>query len=111
DTPQAVADIQTRFGRERAAAAVEDFFGAVARGAVALGFGGIVVAGGETSGAVVSALGIDSLVIGREIDPGVPAMVATTGGGRDLHVVLKSGNFGGPDFFATAVAALGGADA
>ena len=57
---------------------------------------------GETSGAVVEALDVDSLAIGPEIDPGVPAMRAQL----DLVVALKSGNFGAPDFFAKAAAVL-----
>ena len=70
------------------------------------GFARIVVAGGETSGAVVSGLDPGPLAIGPEIDTGVPAMRAT--GGRPLALALKSGNFGGPDFFDRAVAVLAG---
>jgi len=62
------------------------------------------VAGGETSGAVVTGLGLRALEIGPEIDPGVPAMRAS---GRDLALALKSGNFGAPDFFEKAVRMLG----
>jgi uncharacterized protein YgbK (DUF1537 family) len=63
-----------------------------------------VVAGGETSGAVVEALGLEELVVGPEIDPGVPEVR----GGRpvELRLALKSGNFGSDDFFTRAVAAL-----
>jgi uncharacterized protein YgbK (DUF1537 family) len=63
----------------------------------------LVVAGGETSGAVVQALGVDALAIGPEIDPGVPWTAAT--GDVPLALALKSGNFGGVDFFGKALAA------
>ena len=99
--PEYVADAQRAHGVELAAKAVESFFGELASRAVALGFGRIVVAGGETSGAVVSALGLDALDVGPEIAPGVPALSA-----RPLALALKSGNFGGPDFFEDAVRAL-----
>jgi 3-dehydrotetronate 4-kinase len=59
-----------------------------------------VVAGGETSGAVVEALGVRALAIGPEIAPGVPWTAAV--GGAPLRLALKSGNFGGPDFFIRA---------
>ncbi len=64
----------------------------------------LVVAGGETAGACVQALGIESLRIGSQIDPGVPWCHATAraAGGEGLHVALKSGNFGGTDFFSKA---------
>ena len=64
----------------------------------------LVVAGGETSGAVVSALKIDALAIGPEIDPGVPALATTSGGA--LALALKSGNFGSPEFFNKALRVL-----
>ena len=64
----------------------------------------IVIAGGETSGAIITALGVKELKIGREIDPGVPALVS--GGDPVLGLALKSGNFGGTDFFEKALNAL-----
>ena len=64
----------------------------------------LVVAGGETSGAVVSALGVTGLHIGAQIDPGVPGTV--TLGDRTLALALKSGNFGTPDFFEKALAQM-----
>jgi uncharacterized protein YgbK (DUF1537 family) len=103
-TPSEVAAIQRVHGIEHVAAAVESFFAEVARGLVAGGIKRLVVAGGETSGAVVSALGIRSLEIGPEIDPGVPALFSREGEG--LGLVLKSGNFGTVDFFGKATAAL-----
>ena len=72
----------------------------IASEAVKNGFRRIVVAGGETSGAVVSKLGINSILIGKEIDPGVPATVSV--GTPIISLVLKSGNFGSVDFFEKA---------
>jgi uncharacterized protein YgbK (DUF1537 family) len=66
-----------------------------------------VVAGGETSGAVVTALNLEAVAIGPEIDPGVPALASTAG--EPLALALKSGNFGAPDFFAKALRVLRGA--
>jgi uncharacterized protein YgbK (DUF1537 family) len=65
----------------------------------------MVVAGGETSGAAASRLGVHSLRIGAEIDPGVPWTLAE-GNGPPLLMALKSGNFGGPDFFLRAFSVL-----
>jgi uncharacterized protein YgbK (DUF1537 family) len=78
---------------------VEDAMAGVAEGLVARGVRRMVVAGGETSGAVVARLGVRFLRIGPEIDPGVPWTYAEPGG---LHLALKSGNFGGRDFFLRA---------
>ncbi|MBC7924726.1 MAG: four-carbon acid sugar kinase family protein [Bryobacteraceae bacterium] len=83
--------------------AIERAWSQVAQ-ALAGSYGTLVVAGGETSGAVVEALGIRSVQIGVEIDPGVPALSSTSG--PRLSLALKSGNFGSPDFFAKAVAIL-----
>ncbi|MEM6620464.1 MAG: nucleotide-binding domain containing protein [Pseudomonadota bacterium] len=101
--PGALAAVQTRYGRDRAAAAVESFFAALARGAQGAGFTRIITAGGETSGAVVEGLSLGALTIGPEIDPGVPALRAH----GDLVLALKSGNFGAPDFFEKAARVLG----
>jgi uncharacterized protein YgbK (DUF1537 family) len=73
------------------------------RGLVAAGVRRLVVAGGETSGAVVQALDVQSLRIGAPIDPGVPWTQALAGAGQPLLLALKSGNFGGVDFFAKAL--------
>lgn len=100
--PAGVKAMQKRHGAARAAQAVEALFGEIARRAAAAGFGRIVVAGGETSGAVVTALDLAAFDLGTEIDPGVPALSSS-----DLALALKSGNFGAPDFFAKAVNALG----
>ena len=82
----------------------EEAMAAIARGLVASGVRRLVVAGGETSGAVVSALGVTGLRIGAQIDPGVPATVSL--GDEPIALALKSGNFGGTDFFAKALAAM-----
>jgi uncharacterized protein YgbK (DUF1537 family) len=103
--PDAVARAQARFGRDAVAQAVEAFFAQAARDLVESGVQRLVVAGGETSGAVVSALGLTQLAIGPEIDPGVPMLLANEGR-RPLALALKSGNFGGRDFFARALEVL-----
>ncbi|MDQ0391884.1 3-oxo-tetronate kinase [Labrys monachus] len=103
--PDAVREAQKQFGREAVAAAIETFFGDLARTVAEDGMKRIVVGGGETSGAVVEALGLRSLQIGSEIAPGVPALVTERGG--PLGLALKSGNFGGADFFAKAVGQVG----
>jgi 3-dehydrotetronate 4-kinase len=99
---QAVKDVQGRLGVEQAGALVERTLAAIARGLVERGVSQLVVAGGETSGACVQALGIGQMQIGSQIDPGVPWCYATTGSGAGLHLALKSGNFGADDFFAKA---------
>lgn len=99
--PDAVAALQARLGREAAGALVEDAMGRIATGLVARGVRRLVVAGGETSGAVVGALGVRRLTIGPEIDPGVPWTYAE-GTGEPMRLALKSGNFGGRDFFLQA---------
>jgi uncharacterized protein YgbK (DUF1537 family) len=99
--PAEVAEAQRRAGADRVGAAVESVLAEVARQAVAAGARRIVVAGGETSGAVVEALGVRALAVGDEIAPGVPWM--TSLGEPPLALALKSGNFGGPDFFLEAL--------
>jgi uncharacterized protein YgbK (DUF1537 family) len=78
---------------------IEQTMAALARAFIERGVGILVVAGGETAGVCVQALGLTQLQIGRQIDPGVPWCYA---GG--LHLALKSGNFGSPDFFSKAFA-------
>ena len=104
-TPEAVGAVQSKLGREHAGALVEETLSQIAKGLVARGVRRIVVAGGETSGAVVSALGVEGLQIGAEIDPGVP-WTASLGEPR-LALALKSGNFGTSDFFLKAFAKYG----
>jgi 3-dehydrotetronate 4-kinase len=84
--------------------AIEQAFREIARGLAAKGVRKFVVAGGETSGAVVEALGVRALAIGPEIDPGVPWTTAV--GSEPYLLALKSGNFGSRDFFAKALGML-----
>ena len=105
-TPEEVAAMQARFGREKVANALDTLFADTARHLVSAGIRRLVVAGGETSGAVVSALDLGALAIGAEIDPGVPVLVS--GGERPVALALKSGNFGAPDFFCKALERLAG---
>ncbi|MCU0775640.1 MAG: four-carbon acid sugar kinase family protein [Ideonella sp.] len=101
--PDEVANAQAVLGRERAGSLVEHALAEVAAALVAAGVRRLVVAGGETSGACVQRLGLRQLRIGPQIDPGVPWCHAPEAAGGDgLHVALKSGNFGGVDFFSRA---------
>jgi uncharacterized protein YgbK (DUF1537 family) len=102
--PAEVARVQAKLGRDRAAALIESGFGALAVELVRLGVRRLIVAGGETSGAVVQALNVEALAIGPQIDPGVPW--TTSLGDPQLALALKSGNFGGEDFFSKALAML-----
>jgi 3-dehydrotetronate 4-kinase len=109
--PAAVRQVQAALGAERAGALVEATLARVAVGLVQAGVGQLLVAGGETSGACVQALGITQLRIGPQIDPGVPWCHAERPGDghgevRGLHLALKSGNFGGVDFFGSAFTVL-----
>jgi 3-dehydrotetronate 4-kinase len=102
--PAHVAAIQARLGRERAASLIEGAFGLLARELVVRGVRRLVVAGGETAGAVVQALDVEALEIGPMIDPGVPWTTAL--GQQSLALALKSGNFGSENFFEKALAML-----
>ncbi|WP_182084377.1 3-oxo-tetronate kinase [Aureimonas sp. ME7] len=104
-TPDEVRRLQERYGRDAVAHKLDALFADTARMLVEGGVRRLVVAGGETSGAVVSALNLDALRIGSEIDPGVPVLATENG---SLALVLKSGNFGAPDFFEKALGSLGG---
>lgn len=107
--PDAVRSIQAQLGVEQAGALVEQTLAAIARGLVELGVRQLVVAGGETSGACVQALGIAQLRIGGQIDPGVPRChAASPAAPEGLHIALKSGNFGSTDFFTKAFTSLQG---
>jgi len=102
-TPERVAALQDKIGRAEAGELVERALAGIAEGLVALGVRHLVIAGGETSGAVVTRLGVRRLRIGAEIDPGVPWTYAE---GRlpPMRLALKSGNFGARDFFLKAFA-------
>ena len=98
--PDEVRRTQEKLGAAAAGEAIERTLGGIARGLVEAGVGQLVVAGGESSGAVIQALGIERLRIGPEIDPGVPWTYSLSE--PALHLALKSGNFGGRDFFLKA---------
>jgi 3-dehydrotetronate 4-kinase len=98
---ETVRSVQQALGVERAGELIEQALARIARGLVDRGVRQLVVAGGETSGACVKALGIEQLRIGAQIDPGVPWCHADPPG---LRIALKSGNFGGTDFFHKAFA-------
>ena len=116
-TPEEVKAVQAKLGVEAAGKLIEDALAAIAKGLVEMGVRKLVVAGGETSGAVVQALGVRALRIGPQIDPGVPWTLAESGAHADasgtsskpvtpaapMALALKSGNFGAEDFFEKAL--------
>lgn len=106
ESPDTVRTVQGRLGAAEAGELVERTLARIAQGLVDRGVRQLVVAGGETSGAVVRALGVTGLRIGPQIDPGVPWCASVLPGGDTLHITLKSGNFGSPDFFTRAFALL-----
>jgi uncharacterized protein YgbK (DUF1537 family) len=101
--PDEIAQVQQALGAAASGSLVEEALASVARGLVQMGVRRFVVAGGETSGSVVSALGVTSLAIGPQIDPGVPWTVSN---GARYALALKSGNFGTVDFFEKALAQI-----
>jgi 3-dehydrotetronate 4-kinase len=102
-TPDQVAALQARHGRDAAGHAIEQAMADIAEGLVASGVRRLVVAGGETSGAVVDRLGIPGFLVGAEIAAGVPVLRAVGARGGEMLLALKSGNFGGPEFFSDAL--------
>ncbi|WP_271951899.1 3-oxo-tetronate kinase [Ruegeria faecimaris] len=104
-SPDDVRAIQGQFGQEAVAEKLDNLFEDTARELVQKGYKRLVVAGGETSGAVAQAvseaLGSPAMSIGPEIDPGVP--VLSVGKTEPIAMALKSGNFGAPDFFSKAL--------
>lgn len=105
-TPEEVKAVQKELGGGKAGHLVEQALASIARELRNTGVRKFVIAGGETSGAVVQALDVKSLRIGAQIDPGVPA---TQSIGEDpVALALKSGNFGAKDFFVRALKALNG---
>lgn len=99
-SPDKVAAVQKELGTEKAGNMIETLLGKIAQGALQAGVTRLIVAGGETSGAVVNALGVKALQIGPEIAPGVPWTRVVSG--PDIVLALKSGNFGQEDFFLRA---------
>jgi uncharacterized protein YgbK (DUF1537 family) len=102
-TPEQVAALQARHGRDAAGHAIEQALADIAEGLVRSGVRRLVVAGGETSGAVVDRLGIPGFLVGPEIAAGVPVLRAVGAAHGDMLLALKSGNFGGPEFFSDAL--------
>lgn len=107
DHPDAVKAMQASHGGLAVGHVVEQALAAIAEGLVAAGVDQLVVAGGETSGAVVDRLGLEAFLVGEEIAPGVPVLQVTGANHADLSMALKSGNFGGEQFFARALSMLG----
>jgi uncharacterized protein YgbK (DUF1537 family) len=102
-TPDEVAALQSRHGRNAAGHAIEQAMADIAEGLVKAGVRRLVVAGGETSGAVVDRLQIPGFLVGEEIAAGVPVLRAVGARNGDMLLALKSGNFGGPEFFSDAL--------
>jgi uncharacterized protein YgbK (DUF1537 family) len=104
-TPEDVVAAQARYGRQAVSDRLDALFAEVAQQLVADGVRRLVVAGGETSGAVAQVLDLGDLLIGPEIDPGVPIVISRR---HEMALAFKSGNFGRPTFFAHALSALKG---
>jgi uncharacterized protein YgbK (DUF1537 family) len=103
--PQEVAQLQSQHGREHAGSRIEQCLAEIGAGLVARGVRRLIVAGGESSGAVVDRLGLRAFLVGPEIAPGVPVL-RTAGNDTAMLLALKSGNFGGKDFFRRALAMM-----
>jgi 3-dehydrotetronate 4-kinase len=102
-TPDQVAALQARHGRDAVGHAIEQAMADIAEGLVRSGVRRLVVAGGETSGAVVDRLGIPAFLVGAEIAAGVPVLRAVGAKAGAMLLALKSGNFGGSEFFSDAL--------
>jgi uncharacterized protein YgbK (DUF1537 family) len=102
-TPDEVAALQSRHGRDAAGHGIEQAMADIAEGLVRSGVRRLVIAGGETSGAVVDRLHIPGFLVGAEIAAGVPVLRAVGVGNGEMLLALKSGNFGGPEFFSDAL--------
>ena len=97
--PQIIALIQKHYGAEFVSEKIETFFASLAQCLAGAGFNKFIVAGGETSGAVTQGLNIEGMIIGEPVAPGVPWTQVLD---KQQWVILKSGNFGNPDFFLKA---------
>lgn len=102
-TPDQVAALQAKHGRDAAGHAIEQAMAAISEGLISAGVRRLVIAGGETSGAVVDRLGIPAFLVGPEIAAGVPVLRCVGWSKGEAVLALKSGNFGGPDFFNDAI--------
>jgi 3-dehydrotetronate 4-kinase len=105
-TPEEVAALQSRHGRNHAGHAIEQAMADIAEGLVGAGVRRLIVAGGETSGAVVDRLRIPGFLVGEEIAAGVPVLRSVGAKNSEMLLALKSGNFGGPEFFSDALALM-----
>jgi uncharacterized protein YgbK (DUF1537 family) len=105
-TPDEVASLQAQYGREQVGHAIEQGMAAIGDGLVARGVQRLAVGGGETSGAVIDRLRISAFRIGPEIAPGVPLLRSLGAQNAGMKLALKSGNFGGADFFMRALAMM-----
>lgn len=101
--PEEVVALQSRHGRNAAGHAIEQAMADIAEGLVKQGVRRLIVAGGETSGAVVDRLKIPAFLVGEEIAAGVPVLRAVGASHGEMVLALKSGNFGGPEFFSDAL--------
>jgi 3-dehydrotetronate 4-kinase len=104
--PEEVAALQSRHGRSHAGHAIEQAMADIAESLVGAGVRRLIVAGGETSGAVVDRLRIPGFLVGEEIAAGVPVLRAVGAGNGEMLLALKSGNFGGTEFFSDALALM-----
>ncbi|MGR9242415.1 3-oxo-tetronate kinase (plasmid) [Rhizobium leguminosarum] len=104
--PETVSRLQSLYGREASGHAIETATSIIAAELVGRGVRRLVVAGGETSGAAVDRLAIPAFLIGPEIAPGVPVLRTVGNAQGDMLLALKSGNFGGEDFFTAALAMM-----
>jgi uncharacterized protein YgbK (DUF1537 family) len=102
-TPDRVAAVQARHGRAETGHAIEQAMATIAAGLLERGAHRLVIAGGETAGAVVDRLAIPAFLVGPEIAAGVPVLRTIGAKPAEMVLALKSGNFGGPDFFADAL--------
>jgi 3-dehydrotetronate 4-kinase len=105
-TPEEVAALQSRHGRSHAGHAIEQAMADIAESLVGAGVRRLIVAGGETSGAVVDRLRIPGFLVGAEIAAGVPVLRAVGAKKGEMLLALKSGNFGGAEFFSDALALM-----
>ena len=101
--PDRVAAVQARHGRAETGHAIEQAMATIASGLLDRGARRLVIAGGETAGAVVDRLAIPAFLVGPEIAAGVPVLRTIGAKPAEMVLVLKSGNFGGPDFFMDAL--------
>ncbi|MBY5368608.1 3-oxo-tetronate kinase [Rhizobium leguminosarum] len=104
--PETVSRLQSLYGREASGHTIETATSIITAELVERGVRRLVVAGGETSGAAVDRLAIPAFLIGPEIAPGVPVLRTVGNAQGDMLLALKSGNFGGEDFFTAALAMM-----